>query len=117
MMMRITVQRIYGHAPANGYKVLVDRLWPRGITKAQAGLDEWCKELAPSTELRKWFHSDTTRWEEFQKKYLHELARNEDEARALLERAGKQPLVLLYGAKDPERNHALVLKQFLQKLG
>lgn len=114
--MKIATQRIYDHASASGYKVLVDRLWPRGISKERAGLDEWCKELAPSTELRKWFHSDTTRWEEFQEKYLCELAGHKDATRALLKRAGKQPLVLLYGAKDPNRNHAIVLKRFLECL-
>lgn len=114
--MKIITQRIYEHMSTSGYKTLVDRLWPRGISKERAGLDEWCKELAPSTELRKWFHSDSTRWDEFQEKYLRELAANKDEAHALLERAGKQPLVLLYGAKDAERNHALVLKRFLEKL-
>lgn len=114
--MKIATQRIYEHVSGGGYKALVDRLWPRGISKEQAGLDEWCKELAPSTELRKWFHSDTTRWDEFQEKYLRELADNKDAAHALLKRVGKQPLVLLYGAKDPERNHALVLKRFLEEL-
>lgn len=114
--MNITIYRIYDPLPATGYKALVDRLWPRGISKAQAGLDEWCKELAPSTELRKWFHTDSTRWDEFQEKYLRELTDNKDAARALLKRAGSQPLALLYGAKDPERNHALVLKRFLEEL-
>lgn len=114
--MRIVPQRIYDEHQQPGYRVLVDRVWPRGITRERAALDEWCKELAPSTGLRKWFGHDPARWEAFSRRYADELAGARDTAKALLKRAGKKPLVLLYGAKDKEHTHALVLKDFLAEL-
>lgn len=114
--MRIDVQRIYDDTQEPGFRVLVDRLWPRGITKQRAALDEWCKELAPSPELRKWFAHDPAKFADFRREHLKELAGKEQVAEELLTRAGKRRLVLLYGAKDPQCNHAIVLKDFLTRL-
>lgn len=111
--MRIILQRIYDDSQQSGYRVLVDRIWPRGVTKEKAGLDEWCKDVAPSTALRKWFGHDPAKWEVFRKKYLKELKGNGDVIKGLLRRAGKRPIVLLYGAKDIVHTHALVLKDCL----
>ena len=113
--MEIRIERIYNEKQAKGYRVLVDRIWPRGITKQAARLDEWCKELAPSTELRKWFGHQPEKFTEFKKRYRKELAAKKAEARDLIARAGKGPMLLLYGAKDPECNHAVILQEFLRQ--
>lgn len=117
--MKVTTQRIYDDKQQKGYRVLVDRLWPRGISKDNAKFDSWNKDVAPSTELRKWFHHDPEgRWTEFCKQYLAELAHNIETAQELLAEAKnrKVPLVLLYGAKNAKQNHALVLQDFLEAL-
>lgn len=114
--MPIVLQRIYEETPRKGYRVLIDRLWPRGVTKAEAALDEWCKGLAPSAELRSWFGHDPEKWESFRKKYRAELKPNREEAEALLHRAGKKNLVLLYAAKDEAHCNAQVLKDYLSSL-
>lgn len=112
----IALDRIYDDTPEKGYRVLVDRLWPRGVTKERACLDEWCKDIAPSTALRKWYGHKPERWEEFQKRYEHELQTAGIAAHALLHRAGRKKLVLVYGAKDKEHTHAIVLKEYLMRL-
>ena len=115
----ILIKRAYEPAArGDGYRVLVDRLWPRGLTKQALSVDEWAKELAPTTELRQWFHKDTTQWTEFQKRYRAELASTEqkERMRELLKKTGPGTLTLVYGAKDQERNHALVLRAQLLKL-
>ena len=104
---------------SDGHRVLVDRLWPRGLTKDAAALDEWCKGVAPSDDLRKWVHedpgpADDGRWAAFEQRYAEELDGAEDAWRPLMERAGEGPVTLLYAAKDTERNHALVLKAYLE---
>ena len=110
----IRIKRVY-EAPkaADGFRVLVDRVWPRGVSKDKAAVDLWMKEIGPSTELRKWFGHKPERWAEFQKRYKREL----DDKRALLdelrEHAGKGPLTLVYSAKDEERNQAAVIKAVL----
>lgn len=114
--MNILLHRIYDGGAPQGYRVLVDRLWPRGISKQKAHLDEWCKALAPSTELRQWFGHDASKWAEFRSRYLHELGASREAARALLSRAHPVPLLLLYGAKDIHHTHAIVLKGFLETL-
>ncbi len=114
--MQIVTQRIYDDHAHRGYRVLVDRLWPRGISKAEADLDDWWKDLAPSGELRKWFAHDAEKWPEFCKKYKRELKKHENEAGELLQKVTKKRLVLLYGAKTEEYNHALVLKDYLDAL-
>jgi len=116
-MGTIQVKRIYEPADKNdGVRVLVDRLWPRGMTKEAANIDEWLKAVAPSDDLRKWFHSDTSKWEEFEAKYKLELQKN-DAVNHLLDLAGKNPtLTLLYAVRDEHRNHAIILRQFLKDL-
>ncbi len=112
----ITLQRVYeGTGPQGNYRALVDRVWPRGLRRDDLGLDEWARDLAPTTELRKWFNHVEERWDEFRRKYLAELATPEQQARleALLQAAGKRPLTLLYGAHDAEHNQALVLRDAL----
>lgn len=109
------VKRIY-EAPSadDGYRVLVDRLWPRGLKKEDAVLDRWLKEVAPSTALRRWFHRDPDRFEEFRDRYRAELESND--AVSVLEEARRdRPVTLLYASKNVHRNHALVLKDFLDR--
>lgn len=109
-----TTKRIYDEpADDDGYRVLVDRLWPRGVSKEDAQLDEWLKEIAPSTELRKWFDHDPDKFDEFKKRYEAELAEKE-EVLYLVEKASQQPVILLYAAKDETHNHAVVLKKILK---
>lgn len=108
------IKRIYEEpSDGDGYRVLVDRLWPRGVSKERAQLDQWCKEIAPSTELRKWFDHDAHKFDEFDKRYKGELTDKEEIVNHLLEIASNQPVTLLYAAKDEEHNHALVLKELL----
>ena len=112
--MSLSLKRAYEPADkSDGVRVLVDRLWPRGVKKAEASIALWRKELAPSTELRKWFGHDPEKWSEFQQRYRAELKDNPGlaEIRALV-REGK--VTLIYGAKDEEHNQALVLKEVLE---
>lgn len=111
----IKLKRIYDpYHKEDGYRVLVDRLWPRGVSKEEAHLDLWLKEIAPSNELRKWFGHDTNRWIEFKEKYKEELKSKKELISQLKER-GKQHknVTLLYGAKDVDHNEAVVLLQLL----
>lgn len=112
---RLRIKRIYD-APArgDGHRVLVDRLWPRGISKRRAKLDEWLPELAPSAELRKWFGHDPARWQEFRERYRAELDRKAALTAGIRHRALDQPVTLLYSARDPLHNQAVVLKQFIE---
>ena len=99
----------------DGERILVERLWPRGLTKLQAKIDLWLKDVAPTTELRRWFGHDPKKWDEFRKRYQKEL-RNKDEPIKLLKRKAKKgTITLIYAARDEEHNGALVLKRFLQK--
>lgn len=109
------IKRIYDEPSAgDGYRVLVDRLWPRGISKERANLDLWFKDVAPSPELRVWFDHDPAKFEEFSARYQDELSRNPavDQLRELAKQQGT--VTLLYGAKDPAINHAVVLHDFLK---
>lgn len=113
-MARLRVKRVYEPAgPDDGFRVLVDRLWPRGVTKDEAHLDLWAKDVAPSRELRRWFGHDPSKWAEFQRRYRAELADTEalDGLREAI--AGRSRVTLLYGAKSEEHNHALVLLKVL----
>lgn len=113
--MDIEIKRIYEDAvKTDGYRVLVDRIWPRGISKEEAKLDEWMKEIAPSTNLRKWFDHKKERFGEFSKKYEKELQGHAEMVEQLLDKAKEKRLTLLYGAKDEEHNQAVVLKKYLQ---
>lgn len=112
--MSVTVKRIYEPvASQDGYRVLVDRLWPRGIKKEAADIDVWLKEVAPSSPLRTWFHKGEGTFSEFKKKYLAELKKNPalDELKSLAKEHKK--MTLLYAAKDEEHNHALILAGLL----
>jgi len=110
----VKVKRIYeAPDPSDGARVLVDRLWARGLTKEKAALDLWLKEVAPSTELRKWFAHDPDKWEEFQERYRAELEKNGEAIARLWDEIRKGPVTLVYGARDQEHNAALVLKDFL----
>jgi uncharacterized protein YeaO (DUF488 family) len=113
-MGRVQVKRIYEPvARSDGFRVLVDRLWPRGVTKERAALDLWMKEIAPSTELRRWFGHDPKRWREFKARYRAELHEHESELAQLRSRARKGTMTLLFGARDAEYNEAVVLKEVL----
>lgn len=114
MSMDLIVKRVYEEpASGDGYRVLVDRLWPRGLSKQKADLDEWLKELGPSTELRRWFGHDPARWDEFRRRYHGELDHAEDLWRPLLQRARTERVCLLFGAHDPEHNQAVALREYL----
>ncbi|HNK89764.1 MAG TPA: DUF488 domain-containing protein [Chitinophagales bacterium] len=116
-MHSIKIKRIY-ETPEDddGYRILIDRLWPRGISKNNAKLDEWNKELAPSTELRKWFNHQTELFPEFSKKYKSELQQQKPALQHILDITKKQSVCLLYGAKDEHYNQAVVLKSVLNSL-
>lgn len=120
MTTRIQIKRAYEQAqPSDGYRVFVDRLWPRGVSKQDFKFDAWCKDLAPSPTLRTWFCHKVEHWEHFKDSYQSELQAPEQQARMreLLSAAGKHPqITLVYAAKDPEHNHALVLAAALQAL-
>jgi uncharacterized protein YeaO (DUF488 family) len=113
--MQVRIKRVYTEPDAeDGLRILVDRLWPRGLTKARAKVDLWLREIAPSTELRKWFSHDPAKWGEFQRRYHEELQRNADQLEVLLREVRKGPVTLLYGAKDELRNEAVVLQQLVK---
>jgi uncharacterized protein YeaO (DUF488 family) len=112
----IKLKRAYNKpAKDDGERILVERLWPRGLTKAQAKVDLWLKDVAPSTELRKWFGHDPDKWIEFRQRYRKELKQKADLIKLLKRKAGEGTITLIYAARDEERNSALVLKQLLQK--
>ena len=108
----IKLKRIYEpYNKKDGYRVLVDRLWPRGVSKEKAHLDVWLKDIAPSTELRKWFNHDPKKWADFKKKYQGELKKNKEAVLTLKQVKKKHPTItLLYGAKDEIHNEAVVIK-------
>jgi uncharacterized protein YeaO (DUF488 family) len=113
--MRIAIKRVYQEpAHADGFRILVDRLWPRGLSKEKAKVDLWLKEVAPSTELRKWFQHDPPKWTEFQKRYKQELKSKGDQLDLIKEKLHHGPVTLLYGAKDEEHNEAVVLLSMLR---
>ncbi len=116
-MKGIKLKRIY-ETPSkqDGYRLLVDRVWPRGISKEKADLDEWNKEIAPTTELRKWFGHVPERFKAFSEKYREELKDKEEALKKIKEIAEKQQVCLLYGAKDKEHNQAVVLKSIIESL-
>jgi uncharacterized protein YeaO (DUF488 family) len=99
----------------DGARFLVDRLWPRGIKKEALPMEAWCKEVAPSNELRRWFSHDPAKWKEFQKRYRTELSTNRAVCQPLLDAAKQGDVTLLYSAHDTEHNNAIVLKSFLEE--
>lgn len=115
-MKPIRIKRIYEDAETeDGYRILVDRLWPRGVSKIRAKLDEWNKEVAPSTELRKWFDHQAARFEEFAELYEKELEEKKEELERIKGMTAKQTVTLLYAARSPKINHAVVLQNVLNQ--
>ena len=112
---KIELARAYDPPKENDhYRVLVDRIWPRGVKKEVLALDAWMKDLAPTTKLRKWFGHDPDRWAEFKKRYFKELKDNQDQVSELLESADNKSILLLYGAKDEKHNQAAALKEWIE---
>jgi uncharacterized protein YeaO (DUF488 family) len=101
--------------PADGERILVERLWPRGLTKARVAVDLWLKDVAPSPELRKWFGHDPARWKQFQKRYWRELTAKQEAVDLLASKARRGTVTLVYAARDLEHNGALALKEFLDQ--
>ena len=115
---RIQLKRAYDPpSKSDGMRILVDRLWPRGLTKAKARIDLWPKEIAPSTELRKWFHreGEGADWKEFRRRYLIELKNHCNEIELLRSKIHQCPVTLVYSARNREQNHALILKGILER--
>ena len=116
--MDVRLKRAYVPAErSDGYRVLIDRLWPRGVAREQAQLDEWARELAPSTELRRWFGHDPARFDEFRRRYTDELAGQETKLEELRRRAREGPVNLVYAARDSDHNDAVVLADVLRDGG
>ena len=99
---------------SDGTRILVDRLWPRGLTKEKAKVDIWLKDIAPSTELRKWFNHEPSKWTEFKKRYLAEMGNNTEPLSALKKHLAEGKVTIVYGAKDEKHNDAVVIKQYLE---
>jgi uncharacterized protein YeaO (DUF488 family) len=116
--MHVSIKRVYEKpAEKDGVRILVDRLWPRGLTKAKAKIALWLKDIAPSTELRKWFNHDPDKWKEFQIRYRTELKNKEEILSVVREQAAKSHVTLVYAAKDERQNDAIVLQEFLMTRG
>lgn len=116
MSREIKLKRVYEKPEkSDGTRILVDRLWPRGLTKEKAAVDLWLKEIAPSTELRKWFGHDPKKWRSFRSRYETELKQHGDELKLIKEKAKSGTVTLLYGARDQEHNEAIVLKELLAR--
>ena len=114
--MAVRIKRAYESSErTDGYRVLIDRIWPRGVSKEEARLDEWARELAPSTELRRWFGHEPAKFDEFRRRYRAELAGHEQKLRELRRRARGGTLTLVYGARDTEHNDAVVLAELLRR--
>jgi len=112
----VKIKRVYDHPEkGDGNRVLVDRLWPRGVKKEDAGLDLWLKDIAPSNELRKWFSHDLFKWQEFRKRYRKELLDKAGMIADLKKAARKGTVTLLFAAKDADRNNAVVLKEMIEE--
>src|SRR5690625_345697 len=117
-MVEIAVKRVYDPpAKQDGTRVLVDRIWPRGISTKALSADDWKKDVSPSTELRQWFAHDPEKWRKSRQRYLSELKEHKPEAKKLLSEVRSQPLTLFYAARDARHNHAVVLKEYLHRLG
>lgn len=113
---RINLKRAY-EAPddEDGHRVLVDRMWPRGLSKDELSLDDWIKDVAPSPDLRKWFGHDPNKWERFKERYFAELDDNREPVRRLLDLPQNGPLTLVFAAKDERHNNAVALKEYLER--
>lgn len=115
-MSGVRIRRVYDPPePEDGFRILIDRVWPRGVSKEEARVDEWRRDLAPSTELRRWFGHDPARFDEFRRRYRAELEQAADALDELVERARDGVVTLVYGARDTEHNNAVVLRELLEE--
>lgn len=115
MALGVRIKRIYDPPEqGDGYRVLIDHIWPRGVSRERAKLDEWARELAPSDELRKWFDHDPVRFEQFRSRYRRELDGQADKLEQLRTRASKGPLTIVYAARDQEHNNAVVVSELVR---
>lgn len=113
----LKIKRVYDPpARHDGERILVDRLWPRGLSKRTAAVDRWLKDLGPSHELRRWFGHDPGRWSEFRRRYTAELRTRREALAAIAQQASRGTVTLLFGARDPEHNQAVVLKAVIERL-
>jgi uncharacterized protein YeaO (DUF488 family) len=118
MPIDIHVKRVYDDpGPDDGYRILIDHVWPRGVSRERAKLDEWARELAPSNDLRRWFAHDPERFEEFRTRYRDELANQRPALRELARRASSGPVTIVYAARDRQHNNAVVLAALLRDPG
>ena len=115
--MEIKIKRAYENPDdADGYRILVDRLWPRGISKENAKIDFWPKELAPSTELRKWYNHDQEKWHEFKIRYFNELKNHQEHVKEILQYCHKGTVTFIYSSKEQHLNNAVALKEYVESL-
>jgi len=115
--MQLQLKRVYEPlADSDGMRILVDRLWPRGLSKSEAKIEFWAKEVAPSTELRRWYQHEQEKWPEFQRKYITELQNNPDAVHELIAKIGNENATLLFASKETSLNNAAVLKEYLEML-
>jgi uncharacterized protein YeaO (DUF488 family) len=114
----IKIRRLYDpEMPGEGYRILIDRLWPRGISKENAGWDQWMKEISPSNELRNWYNHEPEKWDEFKRLYKNELAPKQNELKKIRQMETKHgSLTLLYSSKEKELNNAAALREFLMEI-
>jgi uncharacterized protein YeaO (DUF488 family) len=110
----IKTERIYNASTGGGFRILVDRLWPRGISKDEIKMDCWLKEIGPSNELRKWFGHDPDKWDDFKDKFFQELDQKKELVDQIAAKAREGDVVLLFGAKDEEHNNAVALKEYIE---
>lgn len=113
----IKIERIYNNPRGNhnGFRILVDRLWPRGLSKDKVKMDLWQKDIAPSNSLRKWFGHDDEKWNEFKRRYFKELDKNIDSVNQILDKVKEGSITLLYGSKEEKFNNAVALKEYLEE--
>ncbi len=113
--MAVQIKRVYERpAKGDGFRVLIDHLWPRGMKKEDAAIDEWLKAIAPSTALRKWFGHDPEKWEEFKRRYFSELAENREAVAKLADRTKAETVTLVFSSKEERFNNAVALKEYLE---
>ena len=111
----LRIKRVYSDAAeSDGRRVLVDRIWPRGLSKEEAGVDRWLKEIAPTNALRKWFGHDPEKWDEFKRRYAEELEDKGEDVRWIVAESRKQTVTLLYGARDERHNNAVALREYIE---
>lgn len=114
--MPISLKRVYEEpSPDDGARILVDRLWPRGVSKEKARVDLWAREIAPSDELRTWYGHDPEKWEEFRRRYFAELGDAEDALEPVLEKVAKGPVTFVYSSRETELNNAVALREYVEE--